>query len=247
MKTLIVYANPEPTSFSAALKDIAQQTLVGLGHDVVVSDLYAENFNPVAGRHDFTTVADAGRFHYQQEQLKASQEQGFSSDLVREQKRVADADLFIFVYPLWWGGMPAILKGWFDRVLAYGFAYADGKRFDSGFFKGRHGVVALTTGGTPERFSEGGVYGPIDNLLYPHRRTMLEYLGLEVSPSFVAYASPRVSQAEREKYLADWSAQLTALAEKMAGAPAADKRLPDSALEGGANWASTSEGTPPQS
>ncbi|MES2398480.1 MAG: NAD(P)H-dependent oxidoreductase [Pseudomonadota bacterium] len=247
MKTLIVYANPEPTSFSAALKDVAKKTLLEQGHHVVVSDLYAENFNPVAGRHDFTTVADAGRFHYQQEQLKASQEQGFASDLVREQKRVAGADLFIFVYPLWWGGMPAILKGWFDRVLAYGFAYADGKRFDSGFFKGRHGVVALTTGGTPERFSDGGVYGPIENLLYPHRRTMLEYLGLEVAPSFVAYASPRVSQAKREQYLADWSAQLTALAKKMASAPAADKRLPDSALEGGVNWASTSGGKPLQS
>lgn len=239
MKTLIVYANPEPTSFSAALKDLAQNTLAGLGHEVVVSDLYAENFNPVAGRHDFNTVADAGRFHYQQEQLKASQEQGFSDELVREQKRVADADLFIFVYPLWWGGMPAILKGWFDRVLAYGFAYADGKRFDSGFFKGRHGVVALTTGGTPERFSEGGVYGPIDNLLYPHRRTMLEYLGLEVEPSFVAYASPRVSQAEREKYLVDWSDQLTALAKKMATAPLADKSLPQAALAGGTNWSSS--------
>ncbi|MES2281023.1 MAG: NAD(P)H-dependent oxidoreductase [Pseudomonadota bacterium] len=247
MKTLIVYANPEPASFSAAMKDAARNTLTAAGHEVVVSDLYAENFNPVAGRHDFTTVADATRFHYQQEQLKASQENGFSNELVREQQRVADADLFIFIYPLWWGGMPAILKGWFDRVLAYGFAYADGKRFDSGFFKGRHGVVALTTGGTPERFSEGGVYGPIENLLYPHRRTMLEYLGLEVAPSFVAYASPRVSQAEREKYLADWSAQLTALAKKMAGAPAADKRLPHPAIEGGANWASSSGGKPTQS
>jgi NAD(P)H dehydrogenase (quinone) len=247
MNTLIVYANPEPTSFSAALKDAACKTLIAHGHEVVVSDLYAENFNPVAGRHDFTTVADAGRFHYQQEQLKASQEQGFSSELVREQKRVADADLFIFVYPLWWGGMPAILKGWFDRVLAYGFAYADGKRFDSGFFKGRHGVVALTTGGTPERFSDGGVYGPIEDLLYPHRRTMLEYLGLEVAPSFVAYAAPRVSQAEREKYLADWSDQLTALAKKMASAPVADKRLPQAALAGGSNWASGSEGKAPQS
>ncbi|MES2362800.1 MAG: NAD(P)H-dependent oxidoreductase [Pseudomonadota bacterium] len=246
MKTLIVYANPEPTSFSAAMKDVARNTLMAVGHEVVVSDLYAENFNPVAGRHDFSTTVDAGRFHYQQEQLKASQENGFSAELVREQKRVADADLFIFIYPLWWGGMPAILKGWFDRVLAYGFAYADGKRFDSGFFKGRHGIVALTTGGTPERFSDGGVYGPIENLLYPHRRTMLEYLGLEVEPSFVAYASPRVSQAEREKCLADWSAQLAVLAEKMAGAPVADKSLPQAALAGGSNWASNSGGKPSQ-
>ncbi|MES2510455.1 MAG: NAD(P)H-dependent oxidoreductase [Pseudomonadota bacterium] len=246
MNTLIVYANPEPTSFSAALKDAAVKTLSAKGYKVVVSDLYAENFNPVAGRHDFNTVADAGRFHYQQEQLKASQEQGFSSELAREQQRVADADLFIFVYPLWWGGMPAILKGWFDRVLAYGFAYADGKRFDSGFFKGRHGVVALTTGGTPERFSEGGVYGPIENLLYPHRRTMLEYLGLEVAPSFVAYASPRVSQAEREQYLSDWSAKLGALAEKMASGPAIDKQLVQAATAN-TNWASSGDGQVTQS
>lgn len=235
MNTLIVYAQPELTSFSAALKDVAFATLSAQGHQVEVSDLYAENFNPVAGRHDFKTVANADRFHYQQGQLRASEEQAFSDELVREQQRVAKADLFIFVYPLWWGGMPAILKGWFDRVLAYGFAYTDGKCFDTGFFKGRHGVVALTTGGTTERFSDGGVYGPIGNLLYPHRRTMLEYLGLEVAPSFVAYASPRVSQAEREQYLENWSDQLATLAERMSHATGSDKRIPQ-AVTTGSNW-----------
>ena len=60
---------------------------------------------------------------------------------------------------------------------------------------GRHGLIALTTGGTPERFSPEGVYGPIDGLLYPHRRTILEYLGLQIAPTFVAYATPRVSAA----------------------------------------------------
>jgi len=220
MNTLIVYAHPEPRSFTAALKDTAVATLGALGHEVSVSDLYAEGFNPVAGRHDFETVADGGHFHYQQEQLKASQAGGFSAELRREQERVAQADLFLFVYPLWWGGMPAILKGWFDRVMAYGFAYADGKRFDSGFFQGRHGLIALTTGGTPERFSPEGVYGPIDDLLYPHRRTMLEYLGLRIAPTFVAYATPRVSAAEREAYLAAWAAQLTQLAGEIAATPA---------------------------
>lgn len=243
MHTLIVYANPEPASFTAALKDAACATLSAHGHIVTVSDLYAENFNPVAGRHDFTTVADAGKFHYQQEQLKASQEGGFSAELAREQERVARAELFVFVYPLWWGGMPAILKGWFDRVLAYGFAYADGKRFDSGFFRGRHGVVALTTGGTPERFSEGGVYGPIENLLYPHRRTMLEYLGLNVEPSFVAYASPRVSQQQREKYLRDWSGQLAGLAEKIRSGPAIDLNIAQAQQLGASNWASSGNGS----
>jgi NAD(P)H dehydrogenase (quinone) len=247
MKALIVYANPEPTSFSAALKDEACRTLAAHGHAVTVSDLYAENFNPVAGRHDFTTVADPDRFHYQQEQLKASQEGGFSAELAREQQRVAQAELFVFVYPLWWGGMPAILKGWFDRVMAYGFAYADGKRFDSGFFKGRCGIVALTTGGTPERFSKDGVYGPIESLLNPHRRTMLEYLGLKVEPSFVAYASPRVSQKAREKYLQDWSQQLAALAVRMASESPMEIALAPAAATGSSNWASAGDGPGPQS
>jgi len=208
MNALIVHAHPEPTSFTAALKDQARDTLRALGHQVAVSDLYAEGFNPVAGRHDFETVADASRLHYQQEQLHAAESGGFAADLRREQQRVAEADLFLFTYPLWWGGMPAILKGWFDRVMAYGFAYADGQRFDTGFFQGRHAMVALSTGGTPERFSPGGVYGPIEQLLYPHRRTMLEYLGLRVAPPFVAYAAPRVGQDAREDCLRQWTLTL---------------------------------------
>jgi len=215
MNALIVYAHPEPTSFSAAMKNVAVDVLTGLGCDVTVSDLYTQGFNPVAGRHDFTSVADGERFNYQNEQLAASQDSSFSSDIQREQQRVQEADLFVFVYPLWWGGMPAILKGWFDRVMACGFAYVDGRRFDTGFFQGKHGLIALTTGGTQERFSSSGVYGPIDDLLFPHKRTMLEYLGLTVAPHFVAYASPRVTQQARENYLSDWEAHLKQVFVKM--------------------------------
>jgi NAD(P)H dehydrogenase (quinone) len=212
MNALIVYANPEPSSFCAGLMGVAIEVLQANGHQVVVSDLYGEHFNPVAGRHDFKTVADPARFHYQQEQLKAFTDGGFASDIEREQLRVANANLYLFIYPLWWGGMPAILKGWFDRVLAYGFAYSDGKRFDTGYFKGRHALTAVTTGGTTERFSEGGVYGPIDSLLYPQKRTMLEYLGLNVAPTYVAYAVPRVSQRERENNLQAWKQRVSEFA-----------------------------------
>ncbi|HSW21056.1 MAG TPA: NAD(P)H-dependent oxidoreductase [Ramlibacter sp.] len=208
MKCLIVHASPEPASFTSALKDAARARLLELGHEVAVSDLYAEGFNPVAGRHDFLQAEDEGSFHYQREQLHASQGGGFSAEIQREQQRVAEADLYLFTYPLWWGGMPAILKGWFDRVMAYGFAYADGQRFSSGWFQGRHALIGLTTGGTAERFSPEGVYGPIETLLYPHRRTMLEYLGLTVHPAYVAYAAPRVADAQREHYLRDWQASV---------------------------------------
>ncbi len=212
MNVLIVYAHPEPTSFTAALKDAAVRVLSTAGHQVEVSDLYGEGFNPVAGRHDFTRVADPMRFHYQSEQLAASRSGGFAADLLREQDRLMRADLLVFVFPLWWGGLPAIVKGWFDRVCAYGAAYADGKRFEQGYFVGRRAILGLTTGGTVERFSAGGSYGEMREVLHSVQRCILEYLGLEVMEPFVAYAAPRVDAGQRTDYLRRWEGRLSATA-----------------------------------
>lgn len=209
MNVLIVYAHPEPASFNAALKDAAIETIEAAGHRAEVSDLYAEGFNPVAGRHDFNTVADAKRFHYQGEQLLASQQDGFSDELRREQARLERADIILLQFPLWWGGPPAILKGWFDRVLAYGVAYADGRRFDKGLYRGRGGLMCVTTGGTPQRFSTEGEYGPIEGVLWPVRHLTLEYLGLDVGEPFVAYGTPRVDDATRADYLRQWKARVS--------------------------------------
>jgi NAD(P)H dehydrogenase (quinone) len=208
MHVLIVYAHPEPTSFTAALKDRSATALMSAGHTVQVSDLYSEKFNPVAGRHDFSSIANAERFHYQSEQELAARAGTFAPELQREQERVQAADILVLQFPLWWGSVPAILKGWFDRVLAYGFAYVDGRRFDTGLFKGRRALFSVTTGGTPARFSNEGVYGEIDRVLWPVERLMLQYMGFEVLPPFVAYAAPRVGEAERAAYLDAWEARL---------------------------------------
>lgn len=209
MHALIVYAHPEPTSFNAALKDCAVAAIRAAGHQAEVSDLYAEQFNPIAGRHDFNTVTDPARFHYQGEQLLAAERDGFAEDIRREQQRVNRADVIILQFPLWWGGPPAILKGWFERVLAYGFAYADGRRFENGLFRGRGALMCVTTGGTPARFSSDGEYGEIDRVLWPVRRLTLEYLGLDVGEPFVCYGTPRVDDATRAEYLKQWKARVT--------------------------------------
>jgi NAD(P)H dehydrogenase (quinone) len=214
MNVLIVYAHPEPTSFNAALKDAAVKTIQAAGHRAEVSDLYAQKFNPVAGRHDFGTVADAKRFHYQSEQLLAAQSGTFSPEIAREHARMEEADLVILQFPLWWGAPPAILKGWFDRILAYGFAYADGRRFDKGLFQGRGGMMCVTTGGTPQRFSSEGEYGEIDRVLWPVKHLTLDYLGLDVEEPFVCYSTPRVDDATRATYLKDWSARVSAALQK---------------------------------
>lgn len=210
MHALIVYAHMEPTSFTAALKDRAVAAITEAGHSVEVSDLYASGFNPVAGRHDFTSVADPLRFHYQNEQEKAAKDNAFVDQIAIEQERVRRADLILFAFPLWWGGPPAILKGWLERVLAYGFAYVDGARFDKGLFKEKRGLMCVSTGGTPQRFSEEGVYGPIEKVLWPVQRLALEYMGMKVFEPFVAYASPRVDDAARNAYLDQWADRVRA-------------------------------------
>lgn len=219
MKAHILYAHPEPTSFAGALKDVAVSTLSQLGCEVALSDLYADGFNPVAGRHDFIGVADPDRFHYQTEQGHAHAHGRFAPDLVREQARFAGSDLFIPVFPIWWGGPPAILKGWFDRVLAYGFAYVDGRRFDTGHFRGGKAIVCATSGGTSERFSAGGAYGDIGAVLWPVQRCVLEYLGLEALAPFVAYAAPRIDAEGRGKYLEAWQARLSEIASTLNRSP----------------------------
>ena len=202
---LIVTAHPEPASFNHALTAHAALALQAGGHEVVLSDLYAEGFDPLGGRGDFRGMADPDRFHYQSEQAHAVRHGTFAADIAREQARLEAADVLILQFPLWWGGPPAVLKGWLERVLAYGFAYVDGYRFDTGLFRGRRAMLSLTTGGTPARF-EGGVYGPIEQVLWPVRRLALEYMGFEVAPAFVSYGVPRIAAAERAARLEDWAA-----------------------------------------
>lgn len=209
---LIVMAHPEPTSFNAALTAHAVKQLSEAGHNVDVSDLYADNFNPVAGRHDFSTVADAARFHYQAEQSHAAQTGGFSEELAREQAKVLAADLLVLQFPLWWGGPPAILKGWLERVLAYGFAYVDGRRYETGLFKGKRAFLSVTTGGTEQRFGEDGPYGELEKVLWQPQHLTLEYMGYTVEEPFMSYAAPRVDDAQRQTYLEKYAKKLLSLA-----------------------------------
>ncbi|WP_051904289.1 NAD(P)H-dependent oxidoreductase [Neorhizobium vignae] len=234
MKVLIVFAHPEPTSFCAALRQEAVETIGAAGQEVIVSDLYAESFNPVAGRRDFLETADAARFHYQSEQLHAAQIAGFSDEIVREHRRVEEADAIVFLFPLWWGGPPAILKGWIDRVLAYGFAYVDGARFETGLFSGKRSLLCVTTGGTRARFTDDGAYGEIERVLWPVQRLTLDYMGVSAEAPFICYGAPRVGAEGRADYLAAWRTRLLLMLDK---GPVADGNTRAAPLTEPAPWA----------
>ncbi|XP_041504426.1 NAD(P)H dehydrogenase [quinone] 1 isoform X3 [Microtus oregoni] len=135
-RALIVLAHEEKTSFNYAMKEAAVEALKKQGWEVTESDLYAMNFNPIVSRKDITgKPKDPENFQYSSETALAYKEGRLSPDIVAEQKKLEAADLVIFQFPMYWFGMPAILKGWFDRVLVAGFAYTYATMYDSGPFQ----------------------------------------------------------------------------------------------------------------
>ena len=209
---LLVYAHPEPTSFAGALREEAERTLTGAGWAVEVSDLYAEGFNPVVGPGDFTSPSDPNRLHVQREQAHAAHNGGLALDVLREVERLERADLVVFLAPLWWFGLPAILKGWVDRVFVYGRIYGNGLTFETGPLQGKRAMLALTTGGPESSYSEGGMHGDLDVLLHSVHHGMFRFTGMEALEPFVAWGAGWADDATRQGYLDAFGSRLAELA-----------------------------------
>jgi putative NADPH-quinone reductase len=147
MRVFIVHAHHEPTSFSGALTREAQSILPNARHEIAVSDLYAMRFDPVSDRRNFKSVKNPDRLSQQAEEAFASEHDSFVPELQSEMDKVAWCDALVFQFPLWWLGLPAILKGWVDRVFAIGRAYGGGRYFERGVFRGKRAMCSVTVGG----------------------------------------------------------------------------------------------------
>jgi len=208
MRVLIVYAHPEPSSFNGAMKDLAVETLSAAGHSVTVSDLYAQGFNPVAGAHDFTRRVDAAYLEIGTEQAHAAQSAGFAPDVQAEIEKLLAADLLILQFPFWWYSAPAILKGWIDRVFAYGIAYDFGRTWDRGVFRGRRAMLAFTTSAPPSSSFPDGRNGDLERTLWPLHAGVLALCGYDVLKPYVAHAVRWVDRERREALLAEYRQRL---------------------------------------
>ncbi|MGG0414338.1 NAD(P)H-dependent oxidoreductase [Peribacillus simplex] len=167
MKHLVVYAHPNPESLNHSILGTTVNTLKKNGHEVVVRDLYALDFHPVLKPED-TAAMKAGKT---------------PDDIKTEQEFIAEADVITFIYPIWWTGLPAILKGYVDRVFAFGFAYSAGPEGVIKLLEGKKGFI-INTHGTPNEVydeigmtaglkvtSDIGIWGftgiePVDHLLF---------------------------------------------------------------------------------
>jgi NAD(P)H dehydrogenase (quinone) len=195
MKYLIVYAHPEPTSLSGYLKDRAVAALEAAGHEVLVSDLYGSKWKAVADGGDFPEQAKEGPLDYEGSSKQAFATGTQAPEIAEEQRRLLWADVVILQFPIWWYGMPAILKGWIDRVYAYGFAYGVGphggpnwgKRFGEGTLQGKRAMITMTVGGRMAHYGPRGVNGAMDDLLWPIQHGVLFYPGFDVLPPTIFY------------------------------------------------------------
>ncbi|MEM7305050.1 MAG: NAD(P)H-dependent oxidoreductase [Planctomycetota bacterium] len=171
---MIVYAHPKPSSFNHAILDLAVDTLTGAGDSVVVSDLYGESFSPTLAATELDPRAEA------------------PADVLREQQRLAQADSLLFLYPIWWFDRPAVLKGWCDRVLRPGFAYAQDAATGApvGLLAGKKASIVVTFGA-----AEGQC--KLDHVVFSMAGGTLGFCGIHDVGTLPLYSVPTASREIR--------------------------------------------------
>lgn len=203
MKVHIVHAHSEADSFVAAMKQVLQSQFEADGHEVSVSDLYAKHFNPVASPADFGQRHDADRLVYGLEQRHNYAGGTLAPDILAEIEPVLAADLLVFTFPIYWFGAPAILKGWFDRVLLSGVCYGGRRVYGRGGLAGKRSFAAMSLGGRENMFGERGIHGELVRGMMRHLfQGTLGYVGTTVLDPFVAYNVPYIAEEARGEQLA---------------------------------------------
>ena len=135
MRALVVYCHPNPESLVAAARDRALAGLVAGGHEVRSIDLYADDFTPEMSAYE--------RANHKQPGTASAELRRYADDL-------AWAEALVLVYPTWWSGQPAMLKGWFDRVWVAGIAWElpPGANVPRGRLRAIRRIVVVTTHGS---------------------------------------------------------------------------------------------------
>lgn len=158
MNHLIIYAHPNPDSFNHAI--LEKTVSASVGNHVIIRDLYQLNFSPIL----------------QWQEFQQSITQQYAEDIKNEHQYWQDAELITLIYPLWWMGFPAILKGYLDRVLSYGFAYTNGDIESIGLLKGKKMQHFVTLGNSNEKYKEKGFLSAFEHTL---GKGLFEFCGIE--------------------------------------------------------------------
>jgi NAD(P)H dehydrogenase (quinone) len=193
MNHLIVYAHPHEGSFNSAILEAAVNALKTKGHEVVVRDLYKLGFNPVLSSADTAGLREG----------KAP------ADIQSEQEHLKKADFITFIYPIWWTGLPGIIKGYVDRTFSYGFAYQyNASGGIDKLFTGKKGII-INTYGTPADVYES--IGMNEALRKTSDTGIFEFCGIEAVEHFLFGGVTSVTDEDRKAMLARVTAKFSSL------------------------------------
>lgn len=186
VRVLLVYCHPSSKSFTSGVRDEALRGLASGGHEVRVIDLYGEGFNPVLSDEQWQAYETAGADAF-----------GIGPHI----ERLRWAEALVFIYPTWWYGQPAMLKGWLDRVWVPGatFKMPDGHAPIGRVLTNIRHVVVATSLGSPAWWWK--VVGE------PGRRTLLRGVAALCHPRvkrtwLALHKIDSADAAERELFLA---------------------------------------------
>lgn len=182
MNQLIIYAHPNPKSFNNGIKETLLKMSKEKGMTTVVRDLYSMNFDPILKPSD----------------ILCFKKKECPLDIYEEHKHIEWADVIIFIFPLWWNGMPAIMKGYLDRVFSYGFAYRYDKHGSHGMLTDKKVMILTTLGETDEVYSVSGLYEAVK---MTQDLGVFEFCGMEVLLHHFFPAVPHVDNDTRQLYL----------------------------------------------
>ena len=141
MKHLIIYTHPNPLSFNHAILTTFVEELEEQDQDIRVRNLYALGFDPVIRQGDYEAIARGV----------------VSEDIRTEQGHILWADIIIFIFPIFWAGLPSLLKGYIERVYSQGFAYEFIDAGMRGLLSGKKVVIISTTGGSLKQYESSGM------------------------------------------------------------------------------------------
>lgn len=193
MKHLIVYCHPNPASFNHAVLEKIEAVFDNGQNEIRVRDLYAENFDPVLKGEDFVLL-----------------QQGQVADDVRtEQEHISWADQLTFIFPVWWTGLPARLKGYIDRVFSIGFAYIYNEDGPEGLLKNKKVFIINTTGAPKEMYDQLDMYTGFHKTI---DFGIFEFCGMDVLGHEYLSGVPFTTDDERK----DMLLQVEQMAERIA-------------------------------
>jgi len=182
MKHIIIYAHPSPKSFSSKLKNVLKFTSDERGWKTTIRDLYEMKFDPVLWPAELAQLSKGE----------------VSDEIKKEQELLFDADIISVIYPLWWAGFPAILKGYIDKVLAYGFAYKAGSNGIEGLLNNKKVYLFTSMGNTIEQYESKGL---IDAFKKIHGGEIFEFCGMDVKEHQFFPEVPSASDDEIKRHI----------------------------------------------